>query len=363
MTAPELTAGDRPARRYRSPRREQQARQTRTQIIAAAARRFLACGYAAATMRAVAADAGVALPTVELVFGTKARLLKAVIDTAIAGDDQPVPMLARAWAARAASAAGPAEFAAVAAGQFAESARRAAGLTLVALEAARADRDIAAVAAQLTAQRQVMAAWLVDGLLARSPLRDGLDRAAAIDTVWALMDPAVFCRLTGDRGWTAARAGRWFADSVLRLLLPAPGPARRQQLPGGYVTNIQPELWVDRGAAAVAFYQAAFGAAVLHRVGDGEDIVVQLAIGGAAFWVATAGAAGQRLHPKAVGGATGRTLLVVDDPDAVFRHAVAAGAIASAEPGDEHGWRVARITDPFGHQWEIGRPLGTWPPL
>jgi AcrR family transcriptional regulator len=174
-------------------------------------------------MRAVAADAGVALPTVELAFGTKARLLKAVIDTAIAGDDEPVPMLARPWAARAESAAGPAEFAAVVAGQLAESAQRAAGLTLVALDAARADQDIAAVAAQMTAQRQVMAAWVVDGLLARSPLRDDIDRAAAIDTVWILMDPAVFCRLTGNRGWTAARFGRWFADSVLRLLLPAPG--------------------------------------------------------------------------------------------------------------------------------------------
>jgi PhnB protein len=128
------------------------------------------------------------------------------------------------------------------------------------------------------------------------------------------------------------------------------------------VTSIQPELWVDRGAQAVAFYRAAFGAAVLHRVGSGEDIVAQLAIGDAAFWVATAGAAGQRLHPKAIGGATGRTLLVTDDPDAVFRQAVAAGAAVTAEPGEEHGWRVARITDPFGHQWEIGRPLGSWPP-
>ena len=83
--------GTRPGR---SPRREQQARRTRARIIAAAAQRFLARGYAATTMRAVAADAGVALPTVELVFRTKARLLKAVIDTAIAGDDEPVPMLA-----------------------------------------------------------------------------------------------------------------------------------------------------------------------------------------------------------------------------------------------------------------------------
>jgi len=129
------------------------------------------------------------------------------------------------------------------------------------------------------------------------------------------------------------------------------------------VTSIQPELWVDRGAAAVTFYQAAFGATVLHRVGDGEDIVAQLAIGDAAFWVSTAGSAGERLNPKAIGGATSRTLLVVDDPDAVFERAVRAGATSTAPPANEHGWRLARITDPFGQQWEIGRPLGMWPPL
>ena len=96
------------------------------------------------------------------------------------------------------------------------------------------------------------------------------------------------------------------------------------------MTSIQPELWVDRGAEAVTFYQAAFGATVLHRVGDGEDIVAQLAIGDAAFWVSTAGSAGQRIHPKAIGGATSRTLLIVDDPEAVFHHAVTAGATPTA---------------------------------
>ena len=128
------------------------------------------------------------------------------------------------------------------------------------------------------------------------------------------------------------------------------------------MTSIQPELWVDRAAQAVAFYQAAFGATVLHQVGDGEDIVAQLAIGDAAFWVATAGSAGPRRHPTATGGTTSRTLLVVDDPDAIFSQAVTVGATPASQPGNEHGWRVARISDPFGHHWEIGRPLGHWPP-
>jgi PhnB protein len=126
------------------------------------------------------------------------------------------------------------------------------------------------------------------------------------------------------------------------------------------VTSIEPELWVDRPATAVAFYERAFGAATLHRVGEGEDIVAQLAVGDARFWVGGAGEA--RFSPAAIGGATGRTLLVVDDPDGAMRRAVDAGARETSATQDEHGWRLGRITDPFGHEWEIGRPLGAWPP-
>jgi PhnB protein len=128
------------------------------------------------------------------------------------------------------------------------------------------------------------------------------------------------------------------------------------------VAEIQPELWLDRAGAAVAFYQAAFGAAVLHRVGEGDDIVAQLSVDGAAFWVAAAGPARKRFSPQAIDGATSRTLLVVEDPDAVFEQAVGAGATAAAPMAEEHGWRLGRIIDPFGHEWEIGKPLGTWPP-
>ena len=214
------TGGTAP-RVYCSLRREMQARRTRARIIAAAAQRFLAHGYAGTTMRAVALDAGVALPTVELAFRTKARLLKAVIDVAIAGDDDQVAMLDRQWAKRAESIAGPPDFVAAFARVLAGSAERAAGLAATALEAARADEDIATVAAQLMSQREVMASWLVDGIMHRSALREGTDRAAAVNTVWTLMDPVVFCRLTGDRHWTTAHFERWFTDSVTRLVLSA----------------------------------------------------------------------------------------------------------------------------------------------
>jgi AcrR family transcriptional regulator len=209
-------AGRRP---YRSARREEQARQTRSRIRAAAAAQFLDLGYAGATMRGIAEEASVAVPTVEAAFGTKARLLKAVIDAATAGDDAPVPMLQRAWAARVRTASDAIGVAAEFAGTLTDSAQRTAGLVLAALDAARLDPDIAEVAAQLIRQREIMAAWLVDQLTARSPLRHGAGRDEAIDIVWLLMDPAVFTRLTSQRAWTAARFRAWFTDTVIRLLL------------------------------------------------------------------------------------------------------------------------------------------------
>jgi PhnB protein len=128
------------------------------------------------------------------------------------------------------------------------------------------------------------------------------------------------------------------------------------------MTTIEPQLWTDQAAAAVSFYEAAFGAVVLHRVGDGDDIVAQLGVGDAAFWVAPASPTMKRLSPLAIDGATSRTLLVVEDPDSVAQQAVRAGARETSPVGNEHGWRLGRIIDPFGHEWEIGKPLGPWPP-
>jgi PhnB protein len=131
---------------------------------------------------------------------------------------------------------------------------------------------------------------------------------------------------------------------------------------GGAMTSIQPQLWVDNPRNAVAVYEAAFGATVLHQVGGGDDIVAQLGVGDGAFWVAATSATMKRLSPRTTNGATGRTLLVVDDPDGVVGQAVAAGATESSPVRNEHGWRLGRIIDPFGHEWEIGVPLGAWPP-
>ena len=122
------------------------------------------------------------------------------------------------------------------------------------------------------------------------------------------------------------------------------------------MTQFQPQLWVEEAATAVAFYVEAFGATVVHRVGEGQDIVAQLAVDDAAFWVSAASATLKRYSPRTIDATTGRTLLVTADPDAFVRRAVDAGAHLEAAPTDAHGWRLGRIVDPFGHEWEIGTP-------
>ena len=122
------------------------------------------------------------------------------------------------------------------------------------------------------------------------------------------------------------------------------------------MASFEPELWIERAGDAVEFYTQAFGATVEHRVGRGHDIVARLAVGDARFWVAASSPEMVRFSPLAIGGRTSRTLIVVDDPEAVLAAASAAGADVTSAVAEEHGWRLGRIIDPFGHEWEIGRP-------
>jgi AcrR family transcriptional regulator len=214
--------GRRQPRAYRSAGREAQARRTRRQVLEAAGTVFLAHGYAGATMRAIAAGAGVSVPTVELLFGTKAGVLKAAIDVAIAGDDEPVPVLDRGWAAAAAAAGSAADFLAAVAAVIGPAQARSAGLVLAVLEGSPTDPRLAELAAQLVAQRAATAGWIVDRLADQAPLRTDRPPGEAVDTVWVLMDPAVFDRLVRRRGWPVECYQGWFADSVARLLIDPP---------------------------------------------------------------------------------------------------------------------------------------------
>ena len=125
--------------------------------------------------------------------------------------------------------------------------------------------------------------------------------------------------------------------------------------PGSFRTSITAPLSVRNWAGAMDFYKAAFGAVELYRVPGGG--VGQLSVGGAAFWVAQESPSHHNFSPESLGGCSVRMLLIVADPAAVCAQAIRAGATQIYPVADAHCWRLGRIVDPFGHHWEIGKPL------
>ena len=120
--------------------------------------------------------------------------------------------------------------------------------------------------------------------------------------------------------------------------------------------SIAPWLTVGDSKKAVGFYKSAFGAIEVYRLeGPDGDLVARLSVNGAEFWISN----DSSLDPdhESLGGGTIRMILSVPDPDALFIQALQAGASEVVPVGEEHGWRLGRLVDPFGLHWEIGRQL------
>ena len=123
-------------------------------------------------------------------------------------------------------------------------------------------------------------------------------------------------------------------------------------------TSRAPMLSVRNGARAVEFYKSAFAALEVFRVEAPDGAVVcRLSVEGAEFWVADESPEHANYSPETLGGGTVRMILTVADPDAMFARATAAGAREIVAVKEDYGWRLGRVVDPFGHHWEIGRPL------
>lgn len=124
-------------------------------------------------------------------------------------------------------------------------------------------------------------------------------------------------------------------------------------------TTVTTLLNVRRGADAIDFYSRAFGADTISRI-DAPDgsVVAQLSVGNSKFWLADESTPHQNFSPESLGGSTMRMILITEDPQAAFDQAIAAGATCVCPVRDEsYGWRIGRVLDPFGHHWEIGKPL------
>jgi PhnB protein len=118
--------------------------------------------------------------------------------------------------------------------------------------------------------------------------------------------------------------------------------------------SIAPWLSVGDAGRAADYYKAAFGAVERYRLEDdaGRLVVAQLVIGAAGFWIQD----DPEASPEACAGAA-RMILTVEDPESVHSRALNAGATEMSPVSEGHGWLIGRLSDPFGHQWEVGRPL------
>jgi len=118
--------------------------------------------------------------------------------------------------------------------------------------------------------------------------------------------------------------------------------------------SIAPWLTVRNTKIAIDFYKSAFGALEVYRMeGSNDDLVVKLSIDRAEFWVSN----GQVEQNEMLGGGNVRMILTVPDPDRLFLQALKAGATQVFPVGEEYGWRLGRLIDPFGLHWEIGKPI------
>ena len=200
--------------------RPEQVRATRQRVLVAARELFLRRGYIGATIGAIANRAGVSPQSVYNVIGNKAAVLKAVYDVALAGDDEPVPMIDRPIARAALTADDPHECLRLYARMGRQMLDRAGPLIgVVFVQGAGRDPDVRAFADQIEAERAIGTAGMAAHVQKRFGLRPGLDVAEAGDILWTLTAPEIADRLIRRRGWPLDRYETWLARSMTESLL------------------------------------------------------------------------------------------------------------------------------------------------
>jgi PhnB protein len=121
--------------------------------------------------------------------------------------------------------------------------------------------------------------------------------------------------------------------------------------------TIAPWFTVQNGPKAVEFYKAAFAAIETYRLETPEGLVVKLSVNGAEFWLSGGHTGEENSDLQSLASENIRMILTVSNPDALFANALATGATEVFPIGEEHGWRLGRLVDPFGLHWEIGHPV------
>jgi AcrR family transcriptional regulator len=222
-------------RRYDNSRRLAQVRATRLKVIEAAKGLFIDHGYPATTLEAVADAADVALPTLYRLFGSKRALLKAVLDTSLGGDDEPIAFGDRPEQQQARAESDPTAIVHAFARICRQLMERSSEMFHVLSTAAQVDPEIAQLDNEIRRQRHTGQSRIVAALVAKNLLDPDLNVSEAEDIAYAALSPEVHRILTVERGWTADQYERWLTRALRSLLQPRPDRRRRS-----------PALAVDR---------------------------------------------------------------------------------------------------------------------
>ncbi len=206
-------------RPYHSPRRQEQARQTRRAILDAALPLFVERGYPGTSLADIARAAGVALKTVQAIFGTKAKLLSALWDVTVAGDDAAISVAERAWFREMLGEPDARRQLELGARIARRIKHRAGALMEVIHRAAQADPEIRERWQQMQNQFLENQAMVAKSLAAKGALRADLEVADAAEIIWTLNHPSIYHLLVRERGWSEERYEHWLADAFIRQLL------------------------------------------------------------------------------------------------------------------------------------------------
>jgi AcrR family transcriptional regulator len=211
-------------RRYDSSRRQAQAAATRGDILDAARRRFERDGYAATSMDAIAAEAGVALKTVYVAFGTKSGLLRALWNHLLRDGRDDTPVAGQSWYREVVDEPDPERQLRRAFRASLAVKLRIADVLEVIRGAALLDAEVAALWGRIQTEFHANQRVIVESLETKHALAPGLDVDDATDVLWTINHPNVWQLLVGERGWTPDRWERWSADLACAQLLGHPTP-------------------------------------------------------------------------------------------------------------------------------------------
>jgi AcrR family transcriptional regulator len=206
-------------RKYNSSRRQEQARQTRRQIVEAARNLFAERGYTGATIEAIAQEAGVAPETIYAAFGSKRAILARLIDVSVGGDDEPIPILQRPGPQAVQRELEPARQIQMFAHDMQEIMGRVAPIFGIMRVAAKTEPDIAEMLQNILESRLQGMQSFIHYLIANGALQADITPDEAAETVWAISSAELYNLLTVDRGWSGERYEQWLAKTLTKLLL------------------------------------------------------------------------------------------------------------------------------------------------